>query len=154
MGKQGTRYTDEFRANAVLMLEAAGYPDREGALSRVARHIGVPHPTLSRWYRAVQNPPPDELVHKKKVSLIDDLTDLLGLSISAARGTVNEAAFRELATGIGIFIDKIQLLTGQPTERAEVHVNDHRERLLADVARKSAGLADRDAGGVHTRPIG
>lgn len=36
------KYDDEFRASAVLMLEAAGYPDTEGALARVSELLGVP----------------------------------------------------------------------------------------------------------------
>ena len=65
------RYTDEFRANIVLMLEAAGYPNKKGALMEVSNASGVPHPTISRWARNVQNPPPDKLVHEKKVELKD-----------------------------------------------------------------------------------
>jgi len=114
------RYDDDFRAAAVLMLEAAGYPGREGALSHVAGHLSVPHSTLSRWFRSVQNPPPPNLVLKKRLNLVEELTDLLGLSIGAAKGAVNEAGYRELATGIGILVDKIQLLTGQPTWRGEI----------------------------------
>lgn len=80
---------------------------------------------------------------------------LLGLHIDAATEVVGDSGdLRAIDTGIGILVDKIQLLTGQPTERAEVNVNDHRESILADLARKSAGLIAGDAGGIHTRPVG
>ena len=153
MAKQ-RRYDDQYRASAVLMLEAAGYPDRVGALSAVSSRLGVPHPTLSRWARQVQNPAPETLVHEKRLDLVAELTDLLGLSLTAARGTVGDATYRELLTGVGILVDKVQLLTGAPTERAEVHVSDHRDRLLADIARKADSYAAGEPGGVHTRPVG
>lgn len=152
--KRRPRYDDEYRAGAVLMLEAAGYPDRKGALAAVSSHLSVPHPTLSRWAREIQNPPPDEIVHEKKLNLVAELTDLLGLSLKAAKDTVGEATYRELMIGVGILVDKVQLLTGNPTERAEVHVNDHRERLLADIARKANSYAVGEADGIYSQPVG
>ena len=148
------RYTDQYRASAVLMLEAAGYPDRPGALMSVSNHLHVPHATLSRWARSIQNPPPPELVHEKRLDVVAELTDLLGLTLAAAKGTVNEASNKELATAIGIYIDKLQLLSGKPTERQEVNVTDHRERILAGIARKADSYAAGDTGGIYPRPVG
>lgn len=116
----GKRYSDDFRSSAVLMLEAAGYPDTKGALMVVANRLDVPHATLSRWSRGIQNPPPPEMVHEKKVDFIVELKDLLGISISAAKDTASKASYRELVTGVGIIVDKLQLLTGQPTWRGEI----------------------------------
>lgn len=148
------RYTDQYRASAVLMLEAAGYPDKPGALMSVANHLKVPHATLSRWARAIQNPPPPELVHEKKLDMVAELLDLLGLTFTAAKNTVGEATNKELATAIGIYIDKLQLLSGKPTERQEVNVTDHRERILAGIARKADSYAAGESGGVYQRPVG
>lgn len=136
------------------MLEAAGYPDRPGALMSVSNHLHVPHATLSRWARSIQNPPPPELVHEKRLDVVAELTDLLGLTLAAAKGTVNEASNKELATAIGIYIDKLQLLSGKPTERQEVNVTDHRERILAGIARKADSYAAGDTGGIYPRPVG
>ena len=152
--KKHPRYDDEFRASAVLMLEAAGYPG-PGALSRVSGHLGVARSTLRSWADGSHNPPPPKVRHEKKRDFVADLQHLLGLHIDAAADVVGDSGdLRAIDTGIGIIVNKLQLLTGQPTERAEVHVNDHRERLLANLTRKSAGLVARDAGDVHTRPIG
>ena len=118
--KRRPRYDDEYRASAVLMLEAAGYPDRKGALATVSSHLHMPAATLSRWGREKQNPPPTDLVSEKRLDLVAELTDLLGLSLKAAKDTVGEATYRELMTGVGILVDKVQLLTGQATARAEV----------------------------------
>ena len=116
----GKRYSDEFRSSAVLMLEAAGYPEKQGALMMVANHLSMPQATLSRWARNIQNPPPPEMVHEKRIDFVAELKDLLGISISAAKGAAPDAGYRELVTGIGIVVDKLQLLTGQPTWRGEI----------------------------------
>ena len=115
-------YTDKFRANAVVMLQAQGYPEKKGALTKVARHLGIAHPTLSRWYRAIQNPAPSNLVQEK----IGDLTALLEDEIYAALGAMadrrDEAEYKELATALGIMFDKRQLLTGGPTDNQNTRI--------------------------------
>lgn len=118
--RQRPRYDDKFRANAVVMLEAAGYPNTKGALTRVAAHLGIPHPTLKRWADGVQNPPPNVLVHEKR----EELSDLLDKEIRSALGEMNNAregaSYRDLGTVIGIMVDKKQLLMGKPTWIVEV----------------------------------
>lgn len=120
MSRKRTRATDDFRASAVLMLEAAGYPAKKGAMQQVSNRLGVAPSTLRGWYSGAHNPPPAHLRHEKKVNLIEELKELLGLSIDAARETVGEANYRELMTGIGILVDKVQLLSGEPTWRGEI----------------------------------
>ncbi len=136
------------------MLEAQGYPDRQGALMSVANKLHVPHATLSRWARNIQNPPPPDMVHEKRIDLVAELTELLGLTLKAAKGAVDEASYKELATAIGIYVDKLQLLSGGPTERQEINVTDHRERILAGIARKADGYVAGTSGEIHQRPIG
>ena len=126
------RYTDEYRANAVALLHAAGYPDKEGALAQVAKQLDMHARTLSRWFNDEQNAPPDQLVTEKK----SDLADLLRSEIDGilkAMGAKRELAhYKELATALGITIDKLQLLTGGPTsnETGKLtvrYVNDWRD---------------------------
>lgn len=114
------RYDDEFRASAVLMLEAAGYPDREGALTAVAKKLGTPHNTIRNWFHAVHNPAPAKIRHEKKFNLITELTELLGLHIQEAKMAVTESGLGDLDRGIGILIDKLQLLQGKPTWIGEI----------------------------------
>jgi transposase-like protein len=110
------RYDDKFRASAVVMLEAAGYPDRKGALSQVSKHLGVPIPTLTRWVTGAQNPAPNDLVTKNRIELSDLLDTELVAAFEAAKGVRSEASYRDLMTGIGILVDKRQLLRGEPTQ--------------------------------------
>ena len=114
------RYSDEERANAVLMLEAAGYPKTEGALSRVARRLSIPHQTLSRWGRRAQNPPPHKLVQEKKFDLIQAIRDEVQAVLGDMPDARQDADYRALTTALGIMVDKLQLLTGEPTERVDM----------------------------------
>jgi len=114
------RYSDDFRASAVLMLEAAGYPDHEGALSQVSRHLGVPLSTLSRWFKGTSNPPPSKIVNEKKAdlaALIDKV--LFGFAEELVRrseqGELADEPLNHVTQGYGIAFDKKQLFSGQPT---------------------------------------
>lgn len=148
------QYDDKFRASAVVMLEAAGYPERDGAVTAVANATGVPRTTLRRWYRGTNNPPPDELVHKTK----SDLKVLLRAEIEAALYAMpaarEDATYRELGTVIGILTDKLQLLEGKATERLEINELSDEERaariaglLGAARARRDGRASDDHAGG-------
>lgn len=109
------RYDDKFRASAVVMLEAAGYPDREGSLAEVARHIGMPHNTLRNWYHSVHNPPPSDVRQEKKEDLVIELEKVAHLLVKAIPDKIEDATLQQVATSMGITIDKLQLLKGQPT---------------------------------------
>lgn len=130
-------YDDKFRASAVVMLEAQGYPANPYKLKEVADHIGVPERTLRRWYKGESNPPPDMIVQDVK----KDLTELVRgelIAIFTAMGVVREeASYRDLGTVGGILFDKLQLIEGKPTERQE-HTGEvtHRIRTI-EVVRDS-----------------
>jgi len=138
------RYTDDFRASAVLMLEAAGYTggedSREGSLMAVSKKLKVSHVTLRRWFHRTNNPPPSYLVQEKKLDLKKELTELLGLHIKAAKTAVDDAGLGDIDRGIGILFDKLQLLDNKPTailelqnaiENGSVTVEQARERWPA-----------------------
>lgn len=137
MAKKSKRYDDEFRASAVLMLEAAGYPDKTGALSLVAKKTGAPARTLSRWFKKEQNPPPDRIVNKKRGELVDDLENLAVQLVEAMGGAIEDATLREMATAFGIVVDKWQLLTGKPTgiqeSRVQMTEQEKNERIRSIV---------------------
>lgn len=109
------RYTDEERAQHVLMLEASGYPKKKGALMQYSKLSGIPHPTLSRWYRGVQNPPPNKSVRIKKRELKDALKDLIFDLVSHAHDAAKDAGLDPVMRGVGIATDKLLLLQDQPT---------------------------------------
>lgn len=118
--KKRRTYDDDFRASTVLMLEAAGYPDKKGALTAVANNVGVAPRTISRWFNKECNPPPDNIVKEKKGELIEELESLAFKLVEAMGGAIEDAPLRELGTTFGIVVDKWQLLKGNANWRIEV----------------------------------
>lgn len=116
------RYDDKFRASACVMLEAQGYPGMKGALQHVADHLNVPAMTLSRWFKARQNPPPNELVSEKRGDLADIFENLAYKMLAhAGREEVIDAMTGKDATiAAATATDKMRLLRGLPTEIIEV----------------------------------
>lgn len=115
MSKKRRQYSDDFRADCVLMLEAAGYPDRKGALTVVSKKVKVPLRTLSRWFNREQNPPPDQLVNEKRGEMSDRLESIQHIILDEMEKAVKGAPLRELATAYGVTFDKRQLLNDKPT---------------------------------------
>jgi transposase-like protein len=112
------RYDDEFRASAIVMLEAAGYPNTPGALAKVASHLKMPAPTLHRWFHEKNNPAPSELVNIKKGDMANALEEVAWklLDSMADSEAIADAPLQQRATAYGIAIDKMRLLRGLPTE--------------------------------------
>lgn len=137
------RYTDKFRANSVVMLEANGYPDDEYALSKTASYLNIPRMTLYRWYKRRNAAPPIELVTDRK-------KDLSALLENEIRGILDEmldarqdADYREMGTVLGILFDKLQLLNNKPTESLLIEYTDS-ERVAGVAALLERARARRD----------
>lgn len=123
MSRKRRRYTDEFRASAVLMLEAAGYPNRPGVSTATAKHLGIPESTLRSWYNAhmrngekpARNEPPANLYKEKK----DSLRELFEREMRAILGDMpnsrQDAAYRDMGWVLGVLFDKLQLIDSRPT---------------------------------------
>lgn len=115
MGRQRRRYDDKFRASAVVMLEAAGYPDKKGALEQTTKACKVPESTLRGWYNETHNPPPAKLRAEKRLEIADIIRNEIYAALGAAPDARPEASYRDLITGAAILVDKLQLLQGKPT---------------------------------------
>ena len=118
--RKRNRYTDQFRADAVLFMEAAGYPAQKGALERVSKELGVPTSTLHRWFRGKNNPPPAELVIEKRIDLIAAIRREITKIIPEFDLTRGEADYKSLMTAFAILIDKWAVLDGHATQRIDV----------------------------------
>ena len=103
-------------------MEAAGWPEQKGALTAVAKKVKVPHPTVSRWGRQVQNPPPNELVRDKRIQLTDLIENELQAIYAEFPKARQDASYRDLGVVGGILHDKLQLLTGGSTENVNHNV--------------------------------
>lgn len=137
------RYSDEFRAQAVLMLEAAGYPETKGALTKTARALGIKVMTLSRWGRRTQNPPPNKLVSEKVFDLKEALLNEVQAILEEFPNARPDADYRELGTVLGIVVDKLQLLDGKATERVEILTEQERTTRIAELYDTARTRRDR-----------
>ena len=136
MASKRPRYDDKFRASAVVMLEAAGYPDKKGALEQVAQATGTHARTLSRWFNGENNPPPDIDVSKNRQELSVMIASEIDAIFNEMKTARAEASYKDLGTVFGILVDKKQLLEGKATERTEVIDNlsdDERASRIAQL---------------------
>lgn len=125
------RYTDEQRASLVVMLESEGYPDRKGALAKVASYAGVPNATLQRWYHGHRNPPPPQMVMAKRLDLAQSINDEL-VSIFSEMGHKREDAdYRSLGTVAGILMDKKFLLEGKATQNINLNLKTYESHTFS-----------------------
>ncbi len=110
------RYSDEEKAQALAALDANG-----GNVKRTAGQLGIPVSTLREWARGrgVVNGV-TKIRHQKKGELADELETIAWRVLDALPEKLAEADARALATLLGIVIDKVQLLRGQPTDRTAI----------------------------------
>lgn len=142
-----TNYPDKFRASAVVMLEAAGYPADRSHLERIAKQLRIPARTLRRWFNRQHNPPPDDVVQESKRELIDILEDVARkyLTHALSEDVIDEATGNAAVTAAAIAIDKMRLLQGQSTGNMSVTINDAREKLASLLtSRPDSSGAERD----------
>lgn len=128
------RYSDEERATLMAMLESEGYPDRLGALKKVADYAQIHPHVLRRWWKAKQNPPPHKLVAQKKIDLREAIQSELTHIFTELHSKREDASYKDLGTVAGIMMDKLQLLEGKPTERIshDVTISDTERRARID----------------------
>jgi transposase len=108
-------YSDDDKAAALAALAANG-----DNVNRTARQLGLSESTLRGWKN--RRGTPDEIASlrdQKKGDLASSLEVIAHEIVGIIPGKLGEANLRELATALGIVIDKRQLLIGAPTDRTE-----------------------------------
>ena len=103
--KKSRRYSDDERASALAALAANG-----GNVNRAAKEIGIPHDTLRRWSRGERHPEARQMSDGKKLPLADAIESVVEKMVEAVGGKIENAPLQQLATAIGILIDKMLLL--------------------------------------------
>jgi transposase-like protein len=113
-------YDDTFKQAAIRRLHEAGSPVQHGAMTQTAAELGIPRRTLTRWASGGPGAPPCDPPPA--------LTDLLDAEIRRVLAAMVEArqaaSYRELGTVLQILIDKQLVLSGAPTERTAIHLDD------------------------------
>jgi transposase-like protein len=142
MGKR--RYSDDERAACLAALAANG-----GDVAKTARETGVPDPTLRCWAKGTRHPEALQMQEGKRLPLADMLEDLAYRAARTSRRGLRHVKADRAAVVMGIAIEKMQLLRGQPTERVDANVFARIEAtaaLFTDAARRAIA-ADSAAGG-------
>lgn len=119
------KYSDDFRAQVIALLDGAKYSaNKTKAVNEVYHYLNgrVPKRTLFRWGNRENRPAPAKLVTSKKGDLADALDGLIWQLVEHATDpdTIDEMSGRETSTSIGIYVDKVRLLRGMPTEIIEI----------------------------------
>ena len=129
------KYDDKFRASAIVMLQAAGYPENQYKLEEVARNLKVPGRTLRRWFNGTSNPPPDNIVRQGKRELTTIFEDVARryLEHILRIDIMDETSSRDAIIVAATAIDKLQLLEGKATERVELLTPEERVTRIAEL---------------------
>ena len=125
-------YSDEQRAQALAMLQAEGYPDNEGALTKVARAFGVPLTTLFTWQGRAMNAVSSDIRSQQTFNLLAVIDSEIERIFEGMQTKRKDASYRDLAIALGILTDKKQLLMGMPTSRTEhTHIFSEADKVSA-----------------------
>lgn len=115
MGKR-VSYTDEDKAAALAMLDA-----NDGNVKGTADSLGIPESTLRSWKNDRGTPRNiAELRDKNRGELSDRIFNLTHLVLDNLPEKLDEASAKDLFVSLGILVDKLQLLKGQPTNHSRV----------------------------------
>lgn len=123
------RYSDEDKATALAALDANG-----GNVYKTSRLLKIPQTTLQEWFNGRVNDTVPEIRMRKKEALADRLSEIAHQLIDAAPDKMKTANLQQVFTSLGITIEKLQLLDGEPTERSEVIDNLNDDERAARIA--------------------
>lgn len=118
------RYTDADRASALAALDA-----NEGNIRKTARDTGISASTITGW-RDTRTLEGTEVRAQKKAELADKLEDVAHKLVDALPSKLSEANLQQVATSLGITIDKLRLLREESTAIEEVRTSDAKQRLV------------------------
>ncbi|MEM8558373.1 MAG: hypothetical protein AAGG50_11175 [Bacteroidota bacterium] len=132
-------YSDEQRAEALAALDANRDQNGEGGYTATSRQTGIPRGTIRRWDEDRDRAAPAQLRHEKKAGLADRLEALAhDLINDLAKPERRVGNVKDVATAIGIAVDKARLLRGESTEITETRSVEH---IRTDIQRKLARIA-------------
>lgn len=111
------QFSDNDKAAALAALDANG-----GNVLKTAKQINVPRSTLQEWANGRVNHDVPELRQQAKKALAERLEEIAHQLIDAVPDKIADASLQQVATALGIVVDKKQLLTGEATSRADVRL--------------------------------
>lgn len=106
-----THYSDDFKAQALVALQANG-----GSLTVTARALNIPITTLSSWRRGVGvGKGLAAKMRSERQRLSERLEDIVHLVLDYLPRKLDKANASQLAQVLAITVDKLQLITDRPT---------------------------------------
>jgi len=124
-----TRYTDKDKEAAIGFMtnnfnHQTGYPNWTMAHKKTKISIT----TLKRWWNEQDSDSTIDIRQVKKEEFIDKAWAEILAGLQAMANKRDSANYKEVATSVGILIDKVQLLKGEPTVIAKTE-NKNTERF-------------------------
>lgn len=143
MGRTHRTYSDDEKAVALTYLEV-----NKGDVARTSKQTGIPTDTLYVWSKGKHVHPDVLNLQEQRKEALDARMELMAYTILEALPDKLEGAnFRDAAVGLGIVVDKMQVLRGLASNITENRgTSTHTERLEAVFA-VLTGADDR--GGVQ-----
>jgi transposase-like protein len=143
-------YTPEFRAQALVTLEANG-----GNILQTATQLGVGEATIRAWVAENSDIKEDssdlavataEILPDTREEFIDELKTVRNKVLRQLHDNISDLKAREAAVTLGILIDKTELLEGNATSRTQVvgdgeTVNEAIERITREIESRINGAS-------------
>lgn len=131
------RWSEDDKARALAALDANG-----GNVKGTSRQLGIPQSTLRGWRNGIGT---NATVTKKRDEnareLKEEMRDLVYLLLEKLPDKLDKASAKEMMVGLGIAVDKLQLLEGKPTG----HIKQSGELVVSNAREQFTRLTDKHA---------
>ena len=121
--------------------------DQGLSMTQAAKTVGISYDTAGEWNRARKRESKEvwseneENRIEQRTKTIHKMWSLIGEFLTHAQKQAKNATFKELMIGIGIMSDKVQMLSGQPTNRTSFEVSVVADQLEERTKRAAAYLS-------------
>lgn len=112
-------YTTEYRAAAIVLMQAEGWPQERGAIARAARTLGIPAATLASWGEQemsdwhAKRAEGEKIRQAKRREIIEQIETALLQILPSLVDSIEGASLRDKAVAVGILADKLAILSGK-----------------------------------------
>lgn len=146
------RYSDEERAATLAALHA-----NAGNVRRTARQVGVAEATVRHWAQGTRHPEGAKMGAQKRGAMAAALECVAWKLVDALDRppeALAAAPLNQIATALGIALDKMRLLRGQPTAIGTTrhHFDDMTDaevdQRIAELESRLPRRPDREGGGL------
>jgi len=131
----GKVWSEQYVAAAVAWLKGEGWPDDQYAVKRTIAALkkqapGQPVPaykTLLRWANGERRQVPAPVMAAGEDALRAAIRAEVAAALADMDAKREQAAYKDLGIVTGILIDKLQLLSGEPTENIQQTISVNRQ---------------------------